>query len=447
MMTSADLRRIFETVLPEEQLLEFSALTEFQQRDRHLHPVTFLRAMIIAAATKHGGRQAEVMRTYFELGAKKVARASFYARFNEKLEMLMENLSRHTLEYVKDQTVDLPKWCTEQVQDFHIVDSSTVTLHKDLQEAYPGTGDYAALKIHKRFSLGRGTTIGYHLSCAKDHDSKHLTIDGTWRGLGLLADLAYASFQRLKDCEAHDVRYVIRLKKNWKPKVKRIARGEVKKTFLKDADFDCLLQEEVLALKGRCIDLDVTLGQGKGAFASRLVGVSNGKGGYHFYLTNLPRKVGPLQIADLYRARWEIEQDNKLDKSCHNLDEIHARTPESVRALVHACLISSILVCLIAHEYRLSEKPKEVRKVERSRAPIHPQSMARAMGTSSTRIAAALMLEGEAAEVEWAKIWDYLLHLGQDPNWRRSPSVMDQMRGWKISKGRPKYAKKASRAS
>jgi len=34
---------------------------------------------------------------------------------------------------------------------------------------------------------------------------------------GLLADLAYASLARLQACDTYDVRFVIRLKHNWKP--------------------------------------------------------------------------------------------------------------------------------------------------------------------------------------------------------------------------------------
>jgi hypothetical protein len=41
----------------------------------------------------------------------------------------------------------------------------------------------------------------------------------------------------------------------------------------------------------------------------------HGPRGYCFYLTNLSPRTGPRQVADLYRVRWEIESDNKLDKS------------------------------------------------------------------------------------------------------------------------------------
>lgn len=55
-----------------------------------------------------------------------------------------------------------------------------------------------------------------------------------------------------------------------------------------------------------------------------------------FFLTNLEVSVAPSTVADLYRVRWEIELDNKLDKWCSGLDEITTRTGHATRALV-AC--------------------------------------------------------------------------------------------------------------
>lgn len=49
----------------------------------------------------------------------------------------------------------------------------------------------------------------------------------TWRGLGVLLDLGYASFKLLRDCHEHDVRFVIRLKDSWKPRVQHVARGKL----------------------------------------------------------------------------------------------------------------------------------------------------------------------------------------------------------------------------
>jgi hypothetical protein len=133
-----------------------------------------------------------------------------------------------------------------------------------------------------------------------------LTIDETWRGCGLLADLAYASLDRLRACETHGVRFVIRLKDHWKPKVNYIARGQVPQTFCPGTDLDALLEDDTLVLDGRALDADVHVGRGAHALPLRLVGVQTPKG-YCFFLTNLPPRLGPRQVADLYRVRWEVE--------------------------------------------------------------------------------------------------------------------------------------------
>jgi hypothetical protein len=223
-----------------------------------------------------------------------------------------------------------------------------------------------------------------------------------------------------------------------------VARGTLLKQFVGGTDFDCLVDDGVLVLDGRALDFDVTFGSGASCVMCRMVGVPTPEGAYHSYLTNLPPAVGPLQIADLYRVRWEIESDNKLDKSCSHLDDIAARSGPSVRAMVHASIVSSIIACLLAHHVRLKEAPPPRQSTERLTAPIHPQSLARAMGSAAGTIAAAMDLRGDQATRERTRIGEYLSHLGRDPNWRRSPSILDQLRGWKISPGRPKKGRRAS---
>jgi hypothetical protein len=90
----------------------------------------------------------------------------------------------------------------------------------------------------------------------------HLTIDESWRGYGLLADLAYASLERLRACEAHGVRFVIHLQENWKPKVDDVARGQVTQECFPGTDLEALLAQEILRLEGRVIDADGHVGRG-----------------------------------------------------------------------------------------------------------------------------------------------------------------------------------------
>jgi hypothetical protein len=233
----------------------------------------------------------------------------------------------------------------------------------------------------------------------------------------------------------------MRLKDGWKPKVLSIARGSVTKTFVEGTDFNVLLADEILLLDGRIIDADVALGPSR--TAARLVGVPTPKG-YCFFLTNLEVSVAPSTVADLYRVRWEIELDNKLDKSCSRLDEINARTGPATRALVHATVVASMIVCLLTHHHRIRSAPPPKPGAQRTKPPVHAQAITRTFSGQAYGIAQAMELRGKAADQAWSACANFL-NSCTDPNWRNRPSVLDQMRGWKISRALKKRARKPAR--
>jgi hypothetical protein len=425
-MDGVELQDLLRTLLPDEVLLEVATATGFHQRDRKRDALTFLRTMLVSASSPSGGRQADMMRQYFEAGAPKIARGSFYDWFGPALEKATAELAQIALSFARAQEVDLPG-VLGGVRDWRIVDSTTVKLHPALQAVYPGAGDYAAVKVHKTVSVGCGTVVDYHFSPAREHDSTHLTIDESWRGMGLLVDLGYASFERLRRCQEFGVKVVVRLKDNWKPKVTRVARADLKKTFVPGTDLDLFLDDVFLEV-GNVIDVDVTLGVD--ALPMRLVGVLAPTKGHRFYLTNLPRSVGPHSVADLYRVRWEVESSNKLDKSNLRLDEIDAQRPAAVNALLHASMTASVLIGSIVHRHNLAHRPATG---PRNEAPLHHRLVALMVAQCAYRIACAFHLEGEAAAREWEHLAAVIVHMGKDPNWRSKPSILDQLRGWKAS--------------
>jgi hypothetical protein len=222
---------------------------------------------------------------------------------------------------------------------------------------------------------------------------------------------------------------VIRLKDDWKPKVDHIARGQVTQEFVRGTDLDALLEDQILILDGRAIDADVQVGNGTAALPLRLVGVHTSKGD-GFFLTNLPPRIGPRQVADLYRVRWEVELSIKLDKSVHRLDAIDAERPCSLKTLLHASLMASTITAILAHTHNLKPRPQQP-GVPRMEAPLHPRRLALQVAVSGQSIAQAFDLKGVEAQRRWDKLAAILMHSGKDPNWRRRPSVLDQLRGWK----------------
>ena len=427
-MTGEDVRHMFEAMLPQDEIDRLCVQCGVIERQRKLHLGMLVRAMVISAGTPGGAYQADVLRSYLEGEVPRIARSAFYRWFDEPLERFMAALAARAVAYARAQQVDLSgPLCG--VQDWYIVDSTTVRVRDALREEFPGTGEYAAIKVHKVLSVGCGAPVRYHFSPAREHDSRHLTIDASWRGYGLLADLGYASIARLRACEAHGVRVVIRLKDNWKPKVDYIARGQVTQSFFPGTDLDALLAEETLVLDGQAIDADVHIGGGKHPLPLRLVGVNTPKG-YCFFLTNLPPRIGPRQVADLYRVRWEVELSSRLDKSVHRMDKVDSERPCSLKTLLHASLIASTIAALLAHTHNLQTRPPQA-DAPRMEAPLHPRRLALQLAVSCQSIAQAFDLQGAEAMQRWDRIAALLTHSGKDPNWRRRPSVLDQLRGWK----------------
>lgn len=430
-MLREDFQSVFSSILCDKVIDDFVAEFELKMRERAIDISLFIRSMVGAAAEGHGGRQAAVLRFYLQNGGEHVGRSGFYRRFDHRLENVMKALSDNAMQAARLQPIDLPGFPTKYVVDWHIFDSTTVKVDDELIDVYPGAGDYAAIKLHKRMSLGQSTVIDYHFSPAREHDSQHLFIDEGMRGLGILIDLGYASIDTIEKCQKHGVEYVMRLKDGWKPQVKEIHRGTIVKPLKLKTSFDMVINENLI-LDGKLVDLSVVLGKNNKQVTARIVGVPCPDKSYRFYITSLPRDIGPRQVCDLYRSRWEIETDNRLNKSCFNLDEIGSKTVPALHAMIHAAMTGTVICCLLAHRHRLANRPPvDGPRVARDHAPLHPQLLSRALAVAAERVAHALTLSGAEAEAAWSRITEYLVFLGRDPNWRRRPSVLDILRGWK----------------
>jgi putative transposase len=427
-MTGDELREHLRETLDAKAIGELVETYGIQERERKLNVFELVVALILAAGTHEGGRQYDILRTYVDNGARRVVRGTFYGWFTEALLKLLTVLLDRAIAVGQRQAKLLPG-ILGGVTDWRVVDSTTVRLHDDLIDVFPGAGDYAALKIHKEWSVGTGNLVAYKITPAREHDSPHLVVDERRRGTGLLVDLGYASIERLAECEAYDVKFVMRLKENWKPTVDRLIRGATFRDAVEGADFDALLEEDIIVLDGQTIDADVTVGRGALSVRCRLVGIPTPKG-YCFFLTNLSRKThGPHQVGDIYRVRWEIEVDNKVDKAGARLDEISARKSVSVSILVLATLLNTTIARTIVQSEKLAVvAAKKDPSEPASRPPLHPILLMRALASADGTIT-RLILSDTPQLPEWRKLMSRLRDFGSDPNWRRRPSVLDRIQG------------------
>jgi hypothetical protein len=436
-MDGTILRETFQGIITESIIEKYAEGLGVVVRCRKRDIVKLVNSLILSAGSDDSGVLAEAMKRYnTEVEAKKrVVRGGFYAWLDDEMADLMECMVESAMNYAASLPPFLPG-ILGGVEDWLIFDSETITLRDALADVYPGSGSAAAVKVHKELSVGRGCMTDYHLSPAREHDSPHLEIDERYWGCGLLFDLGYVSIVRIQECETHNVKFAHRLKDSWKPTVNSISRGEIRGEFFEGADFDELLMDEVIVLDGRCVDAKVTLGKGKETVTCRLVMIP-GPTGYLIYLTNLPRgSHGPRQVGDLYRVRYEIEIDNKLDKSGAQLDQISATTKSSVRIQLCAKLLHSLIVDVLIHKDNLDR----VRNGHVCRGPLHRLALAFALRARHALLTVALIADDTPFE-KWNDLAALIFNDGRDPNWRSRPSILDTLLGLTAARGRPRKKK------
>jgi hypothetical protein len=433
-MNGQTLQKLLEAALPREKVLSFARTVGALKRESLIHLDSLVNALVLTARTPSGGRQADVLRAYIESTGVTPVRGTFYARFNSAFEELMEALLKDGLAAVQGDRVLLPR-VIDGVRDWVAIDSETVKLHDSLKDVYPGTGDYAAVKVHKMYSIGRHNLIDYKLSPARDHDSKFFQVTEDMRGLGLLMDLAYASHARLRACEKHGVSFVVKLKSRWKAKLQDVYEGELGEVLVGTDFVDALNVGSLRCENGR-IDADVKLGSGSDAYVLRLVVVETPEQSLCVFLTNLGRKKYPASVVgDLYRLRWEIEKNNKVDKSDLCLADLDCQKPCSARAMIYASLLGTSIAGRVVHADHCEAFDAQA---PLRRGPLHVRLVAMALASAHGRICDALE-SGDAAT--WTRIAATTTHLSSDPNWRRRPSVLDKMLGFTAPPGRTKRSK------
>ena len=445
-MDATEFEALVREFLPAEKIEQLGAELGVIERRRRLRLVELVMSLVLTARTSAGGRQADALRHYREAtGQEKLVRGAFYARFTSGLEKLLHTLLSGALDVVEAQPVLLPP-AIATVKDWLIVDSSTVKLADELLLEYPGTGDYAALKVHKTYSIGRSNMVNYQLSAARAHDANYCRFTEELRGHGLLVDLGYVGHRFLLDCRQFGVSYVIRLKTGWKVKVESVVEGAAAAGAFDEGplDFTAALEGEKLRFVGGRLDLDVTLNIKGERVPARLVALEIPGKGICAFLTNLPRtEYSADLVGQLYRLRWEIEKDNKLNKSDLGLDELDGRKPESVHAMLYASLLGSLVVNSIVHRdhQELFAQPK----AERKRGPLHARLVALALASSHGAVAEALAEPGTPSRA-WARALIVIQADGRDPNWRRRPSVLDTLFEFTAPPGRPRRQKATGQA-
>ena len=247
-------------------------------------------------------------------------------------------------------------------RDVLAVDATFISLYQDAKDVYTATGDdEAGLKLHLTESLATGLPIRYQTTQGTTQERSQLPT-GEWvAGALILFDRAFYDFWLFDRIDAHDGWFVSRVKANANPEIVEELRSWRGNSITLEgkslqAVLDDLQRQEIDAL----VELEFDRKRGSSRSATnefRLVGLLDEEDDeYHLYFTNLPRaEYSAPDIAQLYRARWEIELLFKELKSRFRLDEINTTDPYIIEALVIMAAISLMMSRVIVDELHKME--------------------------------------------------------------------------------------------
>jgi len=406
------------SLFSEDFLRKTARETGFVKRLRKIDPVVMFWVIVLDIGVKsmRGLHRSYERRSGVSLGV-----SSFIARFDPGLEKFLHSCVVHALEcQANDAYVEL-SGSLKAFKDLLIQDSTIIRLHESLAEKWPAARSRsvaAGVKLSCIVSAVEDGVKSVRVFPERTAEVKTLRLGPWLKDRILLADLGFFDYNSFDKIERYGGFFVSRLKGNANPrivKVNSVCRGNSIDVVGKK------LKDVLPGLKRRVLDVEVEVEVKRRAYKGKTTKVARtfrlvlvmGEDAkeYHSYLTNIPiDKLDGEGIANLYRARWEVELLFKELKSDYRLDEIKFEKPSEVISMIWVAILT--LIC----SRQLLRLMKRLNPAK-ARLYTHLQ-----WAKIFTEFAGKLMdkiLESMNLELDWLTYIDILIDQGQTPNINR----------------------------
>lgn len=348
--------KVSETASSLKKLLSFSELEGYAratgalQRERKLHPVEMLEAMLAAQGDPAGRLSGALHYLRWRKGVR-VNRSSFYQRLNQSYAAFVKQVCERVLEGRLATEQPALRGRLAALRDLWAYDATTIRLRQRLASVFSsgGSDPKAGVKLHAGVSLRSGTVVRPRVTEERVADVRGIDLGGALDDVLVLLDRGYSSYALLDRIALQGGFFLTRLKDSHNPQVRAIvAAGGGSGTLGANAQLNDTLEQGALGFDGP-VDVEVELYTPKTATrrVARVVGVPterNGSTETWWFLTNLSRDDYPPDlIAQLYTLRWQIELLWKQLKQSFRLDDIEALTEHNVRMLMDVSVLAYLL--------------------------------------------------------------------------------------------------------
>lgn len=280
----------------------------------------------------------------YHLGVGKHVTRSNLAKANENRDYrIFEDFAFHMISEARKKRVNDIFKLNGNVYAF---DSTTIDLCLKLFPWANFSTYKGGIKIHTLYDVETQVPAFIHITEAKINDVRAMDVITYESGSFYVFDRAYNDYHRLYKIHMMDSFFVVRAKTNIKARVLKWKR-RLPKNILSDCE----------------IELTGFYTPKSYPETIRLVRFWDEEDEREFvYLTNA-KHIPALQVAELYKNRWQVELFFKWLKQHLNIKKFWGTSENAVKIQVYSAIIAYCLVAIMQHDMKLNRSTYEVLQI------------------------------------------------------------------------------------
>jgi putative transposase len=323
--------------------LDFIKIVNAYNGDHRVRTLTCRTQLIHLLFSQIGGHDSlrdtvdsssSLSKKLYHLGGRPVSRSTLSDANNKRDSRIYEDLFYNMYERACKLA---PKYKLDLPQELYMMDSTTIDLCQSLFPWARFRKNKSGIKLHTLLKADGALPAFIRITEAKMHDGNAAKEMPVPKGSYLVFDKAYHDFEQYKQYKNRNIRFVTRMKTN--------AAFRVLKS--KEIDHANILSDEIIEFTGYLTHKKYPHPLRK------IVFWDEEKNREIIFLTNdlsLPAKT----VADIYKARWEIELFFKTIKQNLKIKRFIGCSENAVRTQIWVAMIAYLLISFL----KFSQKSK-----------------------------------------------------------------------------------------
>lgn len=285
----------------------------------------------------------------YHLGVKQNVDHTTFSRANENRDWrIFADFGEYLIALVRPLYADSPIPNMNIENEVFALDSTTISLSINLFTWAEGKYSRGAVKVHTLLNLRGSIPEFAYITDGKYHDSNALDVIAPQPGAIYLMDKAYVDFEALYRMHQEDAFFVTRAKSSLKYEIKEQNFNIDQTTGLRS--------DQTIAL---------TVAKSKRLYPDflRLVEYYDSEKDLRLVFLSNNFEVSALEVANLYKNRWQIEVFFKWIKQNLVIKKLWGHSPNAVKIHIWAAICAYLIVAYIKHTLKSNYSIYEIMQI------------------------------------------------------------------------------------